>query len=81
MEPHGGSVYSLAVTNQYIICGTYENNINVSESNTECVCCHFVLLLGLEGGEPSTSWDTGRYVQHPSGYLPCLVNKVKLFSE
>ncbi|XP_065899711.1 E3 ubiquitin-protein ligase TRAF7-like [Dysidea avara] len=29
MEPHGGSVYSLAVTNQYIICGTYENNINV----------------------------------------------------
>ena len=30
MEPHGGSVYSLAVTNQYIICGTYENCINVS---------------------------------------------------
>ena len=26
----GGSVYSLAVTNQHIICGTYENKINVS---------------------------------------------------
>ena len=25
----GGSVYSLAVTNQHIICGTYENKINV----------------------------------------------------
>ncbi|XP_065899712.1 E3 ubiquitin-protein ligase TRAF7-like isoform X1 [Dysidea avara] len=29
LEPHGGSVYSLAVTDQYIICGTYENSINV----------------------------------------------------
>ena len=26
----GGSVYSLAVTSQHIICGTYENKINVS---------------------------------------------------
>ena len=25
----GGSVYSLAVTDQHIICGTYENKINV----------------------------------------------------
>jgi len=25
----GGSVYSLAVTGQHIICGTYENKINV----------------------------------------------------
>ena len=29
----GGSVYSLAVTNQHIICGTYENKINVSLSS------------------------------------------------
>ena len=27
----GGSVYSLAVTSQHIICGTYENKINVSQ--------------------------------------------------
>ena len=45
MEPHGGSVYSLAVTNQYIICGTYENNINVRDSGVGCllllsVCPH-----------------------------------------
>lgn len=25
----GGSVYSLAITNQHVICGTYENLIHV----------------------------------------------------
>lgn len=30
----GGSVYSLAVTNQHIICGTYENKINVWDVQT-----------------------------------------------
>ena len=30
IKPNGGSVYSLAVTDHYIICGTYENYINVS---------------------------------------------------
>ena len=35
----GGSVYSLAVTNQHIICGTYENKITVSiYMNCELVC-------------------------------------------
>ncbi len=29
----GGSVYSVAVTNQHIICGTYENKINVRKDN------------------------------------------------
>ena len=45
----GGSVYSLAVTNQHIICGTYENKINV-RSVCVCVCreeyiCHSSFFL------------------------------------
>ena len=28
----GGSVYSLAITNKHIICGTYENMIHVGPS-------------------------------------------------
>ena len=39
----GGSVYSLAVTNQHIICGTYENKINVrarvEDSNSITLHC------------------------------------------
>ena len=34
----GGSVYSLAVTNKHIICGTYENMIHVGR-------VHFVHIL------------------------------------
>ena len=33
----GGSVYSLAVTKEHIICGTYENKICVRESAVRCV--------------------------------------------
>lgn len=29
LKCEGGSVYSLAVTNQHVICGTYENLIHV----------------------------------------------------
>ena len=29
LQCNGGSVYSLALTNKYIICGTYENMIHV----------------------------------------------------
>ena len=31
LETSGGSVYSIAITNHHILCGTYENVIHVSE--------------------------------------------------
>ncbi len=31
LQCSGGSVYSLAITNKHIVCGTYENLIHVSE--------------------------------------------------
>jgi len=34
LQTSGGSVYSIAVTNHHIVCGTYENCIHVS-SNSE----------------------------------------------
>ena len=34
LECPGGSVYSLCVTNYHIICGTYENKINVWDIET-----------------------------------------------
>lgn len=30
LQTSGGSVYSIAVTNHHIVCGTYENLIHVS---------------------------------------------------
>lgn len=35
LECPGGSVYSLCVTNHFIMCGTYENKINVCLSGCE----------------------------------------------
>ena len=31
LETSGGSVYSIAITNHHILCGTYENVIHVSK--------------------------------------------------
>jgi len=31
LETPGGSVYSIAITSHYILCGTYENCIHVSQ--------------------------------------------------
>lgn len=31
LQTSGGSVYSIAVTNHHIVCGTYENLIHVSD--------------------------------------------------
>jgi len=31
LETPGGSVYSIAITAQYILCGTYENCIHVGQ--------------------------------------------------
>ena len=33
----GGSVYSLAVTKEHIICGTYENKITVRHKSREAL--------------------------------------------
>ncbi len=32
LETSGGSVYSIAITQHFILCGTYENCIHVSRS-------------------------------------------------
>lgn len=34
LQTSGGSVYSIAVTNHHIVCGTYENLIHVREMHT-----------------------------------------------
>ena len=34
LQCSGGSVYSLAISNKHIICGTYENSIHVWEKET-----------------------------------------------
>ena len=31
LQTSGGSVYSLAVTKEYIVCGTYENQVQVTQ--------------------------------------------------
>lgn len=31
LQTSGGSVYSLAVTKEYVVCGTYENQIQVRQ--------------------------------------------------
>lgn len=36
LETSGGSVYSIAITNHYILCGTYENLIHVSTPMYSC---------------------------------------------
>ena len=41
----GGSVYSLAVSREYIICGTYENTIHVRQ--LVCVYDMFALLVAF----------------------------------
>ena len=41
----GGSVYSLAVSREYIICGTYENTIHVSQ--LVCVYDMYALLAAF----------------------------------
>ena len=48
----GGSVYSLAVTSQHIICGTYENKINVRELErySEVCTCEVFPWEVLNGG-------------------------------
>lgn len=34
LQTSGGSVYSIAVTNHHIVCGTYENLIHVRDLHT-----------------------------------------------
>lgn len=69
LQTSGGSVYSIAVTNHHIVCGTYENLIHVRTAGFDA----FVgLRLGKRGKEmvavlcwPSLwhAWSMG--VQHP----------------
>ena len=48
LEASGGSVYSLAVTKEHIICGTYENSILVRSFS---IPYYFAFLFALRGGE------------------------------
>lgn len=41
LQTSGGSVYSIAVTNHHIVCGTYENLIHVSQ----CFCPKCMMFM------------------------------------
>uniref|UniRef100_A0AAY5JYM6 RING-type domain-containing protein n=1 Tax=Esox lucius TaxID=8010 RepID=A0AAY5JYM6_ESOLU len=47
LQTSGGSVYSIAVTNHHIVCGTYENLIHVRHSQTSLVSVFLPLSLTL----------------------------------
>ena len=47
LEASGGSVYSLAVTKEHIICGTYENSILVRSFS---IPYYFAFMFALKGG-------------------------------
>lgn len=52
LQTSGGSVYSIAVTNHHIVCGTYENLIHVRAAG-------FDALVGLglgERGKETGTW-------------------------
>ena len=38
LETSGGSVYSIAITDHHILCGTYENCIHVSMISLQELC-------------------------------------------
>ena len=45
IQTSGGSVYSIAVTNHHIVCGTYENCIHVSTLLTNFFVGNFALRV------------------------------------
>uniref|UniRef100_A0A803T3S5 TNF receptor associated factor 7 n=1 Tax=Anolis carolinensis TaxID=28377 RepID=A0A803T3S5_ANOCA len=50
LQTSGGSVYSIAVTNHHIVCGTYENLIHVSEDGGDVnIVVDVIILTGFEG--------------------------------
>jgi len=55
LQTSGGSVYSIAVTNHHIVCGTYENLIHVRAAGLDA-------LLGLRRGERGK--ETGAWLCH-----------------
>lgn len=58
LQTSGGSVYSIAVTNHHIVCGTYENLIHVRAEGLEAL---FGLRLDKEMGAClclSSSWHS-----------------------
>lgn len=54
LQTSGGSVYSIAVTNHHIVCGTYENLIHVREH------AHVLLHLPLSLQQNLPEWGHGR---------------------
>lgn len=46
LQTSGGSVYSLAVTKEYIVCGTYENQVQVTHLE------QFSQIVGVEKQKP-----------------------------
>lgn len=60
LQTSGGSVYSIAVTNHHIVCGTYENLIHVRAAGFN------LYVLGWERG--ARSWEPGSagpFAVHP----------------
>lgn len=60
LQTSGGSVYSIAVTNHHIVCGTYENLIHVRTAGFN------MYVLGWERG--ARIWEPGSagpFTVHP----------------
>lgn len=57
LQTSGGSVYSLAVTKEYIVCGTYENQVQVTHWK------QFPKIAGVEEPKPKFSFDHSQRTQ------------------
>uniref|UniRef100_A0A803TB41 TNF receptor associated factor 7 n=1 Tax=Anolis carolinensis TaxID=28377 RepID=A0A803TB41_ANOCA len=60
LQTSGGSVYSIAVTNHHIVCGTYENLIHVSEDGGDVNIVVDVIILTGGGGQRQLSATLSR---------------------